>query len=169
MLRELVYYPDPILLTATNPVQDFDDRLHTLLDDMKETMLHYGGIGISANQVRVPLRVFIMKTKRGEILEFVNPLIEEAEPERANVREGCLSSPNVYQRLSNRSDQVIVKAQDRNGKVFRTMWVGLDAVCVQHEIDHLDGIFWFDRLPSRQSRRKLEREWEKQKKKLSLG
>lgn len=169
MVLKLAYYPEPILMKKTLPVKKFDAELHQLLDSMKETMLAHKGIGLSANQVFRPLSIFVMKSKRGEFVEFINPIIEEMEPEPANIREGCLSAPNVYERIGVRSNQVTVKALDRHGNEFRSIWLGLDAVCVQHEVDHLNGVFWFSRAPSRQTRRRLERSWEKEKKKLGLS
>ena len=135
---------DSILLKHSRPVTDFNKRLHTLLDDMRETLLAADGVGLAAPQVGILRRaVIVMDTNKvdltpeEQIIELINPQIVSADGEQTG-QEGCLSVPGVYG-IVTRPEHVVVKAQDRFGKPFTVEGTGLTARCFCHEIDHLDG------------------------------
>lgn len=150
--RKLVIYPDPLLHVVSQPVEQFDDDFQQLVDDMIATMIAANGIGLSAIQVGVPLRVltFIdIHPKNYEV--FVNPVIVESDGVQT-IDEGCLSVPGVYESRQ-RAEKIIVDYQDRYGEHWRHEMSGLEAFCVQHEIDHLDGkVFIDDFLPLKERR-----------------
>ena len=135
---------DAILLKHSRPVTDFNKRLHTLLDDMRETLLAADGVGLAAPQVGILRRaVIVMDTNKvdlapeEQIIELINPQIVSADGEQTG-QEGCLSVPGVYG-IVTRPEHVVVKAQDRFGKPFTVEGTGLTARCFCHEIAHLDG------------------------------
>lgn len=143
-LRNIREEGDALLLKKSRPVKDFDKRLHTLIDDMRETLLSADGVGLAAPQVGILRRVVIvMDTSKEElspeeqIIELVNPEIIEADGEQTDP-EGCLSVPGVYG-LVKRPYHVKVRAQDRYGNFFEAEGEELTARCFCHEIDHLDG------------------------------
>ncbi|MBQ7459991.1 MAG: peptide deformylase [Oscillospiraceae bacterium] len=143
-LRNIREDGDALLLKKSRPVTDFDGRLHTLLDDMRETLLEADGVGLAAPQVGVLRRlVLVMDTSKTElsneeqIIELINPEIVESSGEQEGP-EGCLSVPGVFG-LVKRPSYVKVRAQDRYGKTFEAEGTGLTARCFCHEIDHLDG------------------------------
>jgi len=150
---DILIYPDQRLRQVADPVEIFDDDLRRLIDDMAETMYQAPGIGLAAIQVNVPRRVVVMdiSEQRNELREFVNPRVVETEGSLES-EEGCLSVPDVYAPVD-RAEKILVEAQDRNGKPFSLEADGLLAVCIQHEIDHLDGKVFVDYL----SRLKRER------------
>ena len=164
---KLIYYPDPILETPCEPVTEFDEELELLFHAMYITMLLNKGVELSANQIGVSKRAFVMLDKKGKLVEFVNPEIVNKTNNLANIREGCLSSPDVYDTVRDRAETVSVRYQDKEGEEWVETWSGLQAVCIQHEIDHLDGIFWIDRL-SRKERRAANRRWKKSRIRLGL-
>lgn len=140
-IRPLVLYPDPVLLKPTEPVERFDEELRELLRDMADTMYAASGIGLAANQVGVPLRLFIMDVSGGEDPDasrvFINPEITELRGGEVG-EEGCLSFPDVMLDVE-RARGVTVKAQDADGEPFTFEAEGLLARAVQHECEHLDG------------------------------
>lgn len=148
--RTIVEYPHPALRRRCAEVTSFDATLATLLDDMRETMDKANGIGLAANQVAVPLRAFTMvipgasEDDPGEFVELVNPVIVGKRGEVRN-EEGCLSFPELYEAVL-RAAEVDVQYDDRNGVAHRRTFAQIAAVCVQHEIDHLDGVTFVDRL-----------------------
>ncbi len=142
-LRKVVTKEDPILRKHARPVEKFDDKLAMLIDDMKETMYHAEGIGLAAPQVGMLRRVVVMDVGDG-FLELVNPEIVEEEGEQF-AEEGCLSIPGEYYETI-RPATVKVKAQDRTGKWFVYKGEDLKARCFCHEIDHLDGVLFIDKL-----------------------
>lgn len=145
-LRNIVKLGDPILKKTSRVVTKFDDRLFTLLDDMKETMNKADGVGLAAVQVGVLKRVVVLDC--GErYLELINPEITHREGEQRE-QEGCLSLPEKYG-TTVRPMKVKVKAQNRDGKWCVYSGEGLEARCFCHEIDHLDGILFTDRLAPR--------------------
>jgi peptide deformylase len=158
---KIKYFPDEPLTSPCDPVGVFDKDLHDFLDQMAETMEHYKGMGLAANQVGELKQVFIMKTVKGTIHEFINPQLSEFSEELANLKEGCLSAPGIFEIIHDRSNSVTVTAQDRNGKEFTAVVYGIEAVCVQHEYAHLKGEFYFSKFPSRQVRRRAEKQWKK--------
>ena len=138
-LLPILRYPDPRLHTKAKPVEQVDDVIRTLIDDMAETMYEAPGIGLAATQVNVHKRVIVIDVSddRSGLIAFVNPEIIERSGEQS-CEEGCLSVPGVYETVT-RAANVKVRALDRNGAPFELQADGLLAVCVQHEIDHLDG------------------------------
>ncbi len=145
-IRNIVQKDDEILRKKSRPVEKFDARLWTLLDDMKETMYLANGVGLAAVQVGILRRVVVMdcsEDKSGYI-ELINPEITEVEGEQFE-QEGCLSFPGEYG-VTCRPATVKVKAQDRNGKWCVYKGTELRARCFCHEIDHLDGVCFIDKL-----------------------
>ena len=142
-LRNILTQEEPRLKKHSRPVTDFNERLHILLDDMRETLIHAGGVGLAAPQVGVLRRaVLVLETNvpEGEeeyIIELVNPEIVEADGEQFGP-EGCLSVPEVYG-MVRRPEHVKVRAQDRNGKTCEVEGEGLTARAFCHENDHLEG------------------------------
>ena len=138
---EIVKFPDEFLRKVSKPVTEFGGRLWLLLDDMVETMDASGGVGLAAVQVGRMVRVCVMRTE-DDFVELVNPVIIESENLRKG-DEGCLSIPNVTVRIK-RFQRIVVQAWDRHGVAFIREFTGINAVCVQHEIDHMDGILITD-------------------------
>ena len=142
-LRKIVVEGDPVLKKKSRPVEKFDARLAELLDDMRQTLYSAEGVGLAAVQVGVLRRVVVVDVGDG-LLELVNPEIIEAEGEQRE-SEGCLSLPGEYGETI-RPAVVKVKAQNREGKWWIYKGDGLKARCFCHEIDHLDGILFTERL-----------------------
>ena len=145
-LRNIRVDDDPILRKKSREVTEFNDRLFDLLDDMKETMYHSGGVGLAGPQVGVLKRVVVMDVSedRNEYIELINPVITFEEGEQTG-NEGCLSLPGLYGVVT-RPLTVKVKAQNRDGKWCLYKGEELKARCFCHEIDHLDGILYKDKL-----------------------
>lgn len=142
-LRNIVQEGDPVLRKKCREVADFNDRLHVLLDDMKETLVQANGAGLAAPQVGVLRRVAIVSVDE-DYFELINPEIIKTEGEEISP-EGCLSIPGVCGTVS-RPYKVTVKAQDRYGKEYTARGEGLLARAFCHEIDHLDGILYTDKV-----------------------
>lgn len=138
-LLPILTYPDPRLHTVAKPVTLVDDRIRRLIDDMAETMYAAPGIGLAATQVNVHERVIVIdiSEERNQLIAFINPEIVAAEG-REMAEEGCLSVPGIYDKVE-RAEKVTVKALDRDGQSFTLDADGLLAVCIQHEMDHLQG------------------------------
>lgn len=160
-LLPILEFPDPRLRTRAEPVAQVDAALRKLIDDMFETMYAAPGIGLAATQVNVHKRLLVIDVSdsRTEPLALVNPEIlsrdgiEETE-------EGCLSVPGIYDKVT-RAERIRVRALDRDGKQIEFDAEGLLAVCIQHEIDHLDGKLFVDylsELKRTRIRKKLEKE-----------
>ena len=147
-LREIVLYPDPVLLTPTERVERIDDEIATLVRDMVETMHAAPGIGLAANQVGVGRRVCVIDLSVGEKADelhvFINPRIVETSGSDT-AEEGCLSFPDVLIDVERPSD-VTVEAEDLSGKTFRVTATGLLGRAMQHEIEHLDGRVFIQNL-----------------------
>lgn len=157
----ILEYPNDSLLQVCSDVINFDSQLHKHLDIMMLTMRKFGGVGLAANQVGLAYRAFVMIGEDERVYELINPkIIEHGEIKQKLFREGCLSSKNVYAYVP-RYETVLVEYQDRHGE-FHKLYATKprDSVCIQHEMDHLDGIMWWDRLP-RNIRRRLIRKYEK--------
>jgi len=153
-LLTILEFPDPRLRTRAVPVTQFDARLSTLVDDMFETMYAAPGIGLAATQINehIQLIVIDVSEEKNQPLVFINPLITVLDKEPSDYEEGCLSVPGFYEKVT-RPAHIRVKAQDRNGKVFDIEPEGLLAVCIQHEMDHLNGKLFVDYLsPLKRSR-----------------
>lgn len=145
-ILNILEYPDKRLRTIATPITKFDDELSTLIDDMFETMYAAPGVGLAATQVNVHKRMMVIDVSedKTEPLVFINPEILEKHDEALN-QEGCLSVPDIYADVM-RAGRVKVKAKDRNGKDFEMEADELLGICIQHEIDHLDGIVFVDYL-----------------------
>ncbi|MGI6724711.1 MAG: peptide deformylase [Christensenellales bacterium] len=131
------------LRIKSNPITKFDGRLGVILRDMADTMYHAEGIGLAAPQVGITRRLVVADVGEG-LIEFVNPEISDAEGSCGMV-EGCLSVPG-RRGFVTRPEKVTIKAQDRTGKPFTMEADGLLARCIQHEIDHLDGVLYVDKM-----------------------
>ncbi|MFA0809663.1 peptide deformylase [Microbulbifer epialgicus] len=142
---EILEFPDPRLREVAKPVAEVTDAHRQLLDDMFETMYDAPGIGLAAIQVNVQERVVVIDISEdgSEPLAFINPEIEVLDEEIHQYDEGCLSVPGFYETVE-RPRKVRIKALDRNGEPFALEAEGLLAVCIQHEIDHLDGKLFVD-------------------------
>ncbi|MBQ9929848.1 MAG: peptide deformylase [Oscillospiraceae bacterium] len=140
-LRKILTDKEPALHKVCKPVVSFDRKLHVLLDDMKETLLQVGGVGLAAPQVGILRRVVVVDVG-DEILELVNPELIETDGEQEGA-EGCLSVPGKYG-LVKRPYYAKVRAQDRNGVWFEAEGEELIGRCFCHELDHLDGIIYTD-------------------------
>lgn len=165
MVLEVLHYPNPILKKKSQIVQDFGKEFHQFLDDMYETMLVKNGVGLAAIQVGVELRALLVNIPRedgkqyqDDLLEIVNPQILQREGEIL-FQEGCLSVPNFYEDVR-RFDQIKLSYQNRFGEEKILDAQGYLAVAIQHEIDHLDGILFVDRL-SLMKRKKFEKEFKR--------
>lgn len=133
------------LRKKSRAVENFDERLHQLLDDMLDTVKKANGAGLSAVQVGVLKRVFIAFDENEEFVEFVNPEIVETSGSCPILEEGCLSVPKYYGMVK-RPNVVVVRAFDRFGNVFTKTFTGFSAKAVSHESDHLDGILFIDKV-----------------------
>jgi peptide deformylase len=146
--------PDSVLRQRAKRVRDIDSSIQRLIDDMLETMRHVSGVGLAAPQVGVPLRVIVLQIDEEEPLVLINPEVVKRSGER-EVEEGCLSIPG-YRGEVKRSLSLTVKGRDRRGKEIRVKATDLLAQALEHEIDHLNGVLYVDRLESRDKLRKLE-------------
>ncbi|HXG30997.1 MAG TPA: peptide deformylase [Thermodesulfobacteriota bacterium] len=165
-ILKILTYPDPRLRKKSAPLERIDRRIEKLLDDMAETMYDAPGVGLAAPQVGVNLRLCIVDvSSRDEnapgLIELINPVIILAEGEQVG-EEGCLSIPGFSSEVK-RKERVRVQALNRRGEPFEVEGTGLLARALQHEIDHLDGILFIDRLS------KLKRELLKKKIERALG
>ena len=167
-LLPILRYPDPRLHTVARPVAAVDDRIRRLVDDLVETMLAADGVGLAATQVDVHERVIVMDTSelRNRPLVLINPEIVRRSDEMAVNEEGCLSVPQVYDRVE-RHAGVTVRALNRDGEPFELDAEGLTAVCIQHEMDHLLGRVFVEYLsPLKRNRirtRMLKKQRDEQK------
>ena len=159
-LRPILRYPDRRLALPAQPVTAFDDALRELADDLLETMHAAPGIGITAPHIGVPLRIVVLELDaKGGAQTYVNPEIEWASSEMILHREGSVSMPGVNDEVQRRA-RVRINYWDIDGNARSEESDGLRAVCHQHEIDQLDGIFWIQRL-SRLKRERLIKRFEK--------
>lgn len=145
-IREILEFPDPRLRTEARPVDSYDEALAELVEDMFETMYAEKGIGLAATQVNEHVRVLVMDTseERNQPQAFVNPEIVAADGKQI-YEEGCLSVPGIYAKVE-RAEQITVRARHPDGSEFETELNGLNAVCLQHEMDHLAGKLFVDYL-----------------------
>ena len=148
-IKPLIILPDPLLRQVSKPVERVDGDLRKLADDMLETMYDAPGIGLAAIQIGEPLRMLVIDlAKEGETPEphvFINPEILESSDQRSVYEEGCLSIPDYYAEVE-RPAAVRVKYLDRDGKLQEIEAEGLLATCIQHELDHLDGVLFIDHI-----------------------
>ncbi|HEX7751376.1 MAG TPA: peptide deformylase [Novosphingobium sp.] len=182
-IREIIEIPDPLLKQVSAPVERFDDELKSLVADMFETMYDAPGIGLAAIQVGVPLRVLVIDLQpedpdaepevctahggeahshqpvKREPQVFINPEILEPSQELSVYSEGCLSVPEIYAEVE-RPARIRARWQDLEGQVHEAEMDGLMATCLQHEMDHLEGVLFIDhlsRLKRQMAVKKLEK------------
>jgi len=171
-LRTILEYPDPRLRTKAQPVTRFDATLSTLIDDMLETMYAAPGIGLAATQVDAHQRVVVIdiSAQHDEPLVLVNPEIL-ARAGEASGEEGCLSVPGIFDEIK-RAATIRLRAQDRFGERFERNVDGILAVCVQHEMDHLEGKLFVDYLSDlkrERIRKKLDKDRRERSSKAAAG
>ena len=161
-IRPILHFPDERLRTLSQPVAEVDDEIRRLVDDMFETMYEAPGIGLAAPQVNVFKRVIVIDISedKSKPQAFINPELIEARGHE-QMEEGCLSVPGIYENVE-RAEWIRVRALDRNGEPFAKEVDGLEAVCIQHEIDHLDGKLFVDYL-SGLKRQRIRKKMEKQR------
>ncbi len=166
--REILHFPDPRLRLKAEPVEVVDDEIRTLVEDMFETMYAAPGIGLAATQINVQKRVLVVDVSedQSEPHALINPEILETSGEE-EMDEGCLSVPGFYERVR-RADRIRVRALNRDGEPFELDIDGLLAVCIQHEIDHLDGKLFVDYL-SNLKRTRIRKKLEKQGARVGAG
>jgi len=157
----ILEFPDPRLRTKAQPVAEVNDSLRALIDDMLETMYAAPGIGLAATQVDVHQRLLVIDVSEdhSEPLVFINPEVTVLDQELGEYDEGCLSVPGFYETV-NRPRKISVTALGRDGQSFTRELEGLLAICLQHEIDHLDGKLFVDYispLKRQRIRKKLEK------------
>ena len=160
-ILDILHFPDARLRNVAKPVAEVDDGVRQLVDDMFETMYEAPGIGLAAIQVNDPRRVIVVDISedRSQPLALINPEILEKQGVE-EMDEGCLSVPGVYETVQ-RAEQIRVRALGRDGQPLEMDVDGLLAVCIQHEIDHLDGKLFVDYLSNlkrQRIRKKLEKE-----------
>jgi peptide deformylase len=147
-ILEIKKYPERVLMVKTSAVENFDSRLQRLIDDMIETMYAAPGIGLAANQVGFSSRVIVVdvsdREEKSPLIVLINPEIVFSSGE-ADIEEGCLSVPG-YTTVVRRAAEVTVTGLDRNGKPVEVKGGGLLAKALQHEIDHINGILFIDRI-----------------------
>lgn len=143
----ILQYPHPKLAAKAEPVADFNDAIKTLVNDMAETMYAAPGVGLAANQVGILKRIVVIDITddNSDLLVFINPEIIETKGDLVDHEEGCLSLKGLYEHVK-RPGQVRVHAQNIEGEPFELECTGLLAVCIQHEVDHLNGIVFIDHL-----------------------
>ncbi len=167
-IRDILVVPNPLLKQASTPVEQVDDALRALMDDMLETMYAAPGIGLAAIQIGEPKRVIVMDLAReGEDKQpryFVNPEILWKSEETVPYEEGCLSVPEYYDEVQ-RPAKVKLRYLNYQGEPIEEEAEGLYAVCIQHEMDHLDGVLFIDHL----SRLKREQAVKKVKKQVKAA
>ncbi|MCP8896395.1 peptide deformylase [Shinella daejeonensis] len=148
-IKPLIILPDPVLRQVSNSIETVDDEVRRLADDMLETMYDAPGIGLAAIQVGVARRMLVLDVSRDDEdktpLVFINPEIVASSDERSVYEEGCLSIPDYYAEVE-RPAKITVRYVDRDGKQQEKEVDGLLATCVQHEIDHLNGVLFIDHI-----------------------
>lgn len=165
MIREVITYPNKLLRTKSKDVEKFDEELHTLLDDMYETMIEQSGVGLAAIQVAIALNVLIINLPneediqdKEELIEAINPVITHKDGTQVFV-EGCLSVPGFNEEVK-RADHIVVEYFNRYGQKQRMEAEGFLSVAWQHEMEHLAGHLFIENL-SITKRKKFEKEWKK--------
>jgi peptide deformylase len=154
VVRPILTFEHPVLREKAKKVARVDVSIQRLLDDLTETMLEAPGAGLAANQIGVPLRVCVVKGDENQIWGLVNPVIVKAEGSQVGY-EGCLSKPGWVGEVE-RHEAVVVKGLNRHGKEVRIKSTGFTARAFQHELDHLDGVLFTDRLTSLDTLRRVE-------------
>ncbi len=169
--RPIIKLPDPVLKTVSEPVETVDDDIRALLDDMLETMYDAPGIGLAAIQIGERKRLVTIDLSRDETPKhphfFINPEIVWTSDEMATYEEGCLSIPEVFEEVE-RPAECRVRFLDRDGAECELHCDGLLATCIQHEIDHLNGVLFIDHI-SRLKRERVVKKFTKAKKLEATG
>jgi len=165
-ILNILHYPDARLHKVATPVEKVDDDIRRLIDDMAETMYEAPGIGLAATQVDVHKRVVVIDVSEDKsgLLALINPRIVSADGYTV-FEEGCLSVPGIYEEVE-RAEHVVVEALDREGKPFKLEAEGLLAICIQHEMDHLEGRVFVEKLSRLKQTRILSRLKKNQRKTL---
>ena len=177
-LLDIVIIPDPVLKTVADPVDRVDDGVRALMDDMLETMYDAPGIGLAAPQIGVLKRIFVMDCAKREATEdepevppnpifLANPEIIWSSEELSEYEEGCLSIPEVYEMVT-RPAEVAIRYLDRDNAEQELSCSGIMATCLQHEIDHINGVLFIDHL-SRLKRQLIMRKFTKAKRLAEAG
>jgi peptide deformylase len=171
MVRDIVIYPDKRLKLISKEVTEFDSELHDLLEDMYDTMVSKSGVGLAAIQIGVAKRVLIINLPededegaqqlKEETLEIINPVFIKKEGSCKH-QEGCLSIPKVYEDIE-RAEHIVLEYQNRHGENLTIDDNEFLAIALQHEVDHLDGKVFIEKL-SFMKRKKFEKEWKKRSK-----
>lgn len=161
-LLEILHFPDPRLRKKARPVDKVDDQIRQTVGDMLETMYAAPGIGLAATQVNIQQQIIVMDVSenKNEPLCLINPVIVTKEGNE-EMQEGCLSVPGIFETVQ-RAEKITVKALDENGNAITHEANGLLAVCIQHEMDHLDGLLFVDYL-SPLKRERIKKKLLKQK------
>lgn len=159
-LLNILHHPDERLHQIAQPVKVLDQQIKQYILDMIETMYAAGGIGLAATQVNIQQRIFVMDTseEKNQIIVFVNPEITNRDGQ-ISYEEGCLSIPGILGTV-NRSKNIAIKAIDQQGNTFSFQATGLPAICIQHEIDHLNGklfVEYLSLLKQQRIRQKLKK------------
>jgi peptide deformylase len=164
-LLEILTYPDPFLTKTVKPVTIFDDKTQKIIEDMADTMYDAPGVGLAAIQAGIDKRIIVFDPaadpEKREFQVFINPEVVESQGEMVSENEGCLSVPD-YRSNVKRSERVRVEGFDRYGNPLKIEAVGLLSVILQHEIDHLNGILFIDRISA------LKRQFYKKKRQKAL-
>ncbi len=162
-LLEVLQFPDNRLRKKAEPVESIDDNCRSLAKDMLETMYHNQGVGLAATQVNIQKRLVVidLSTEKNEAMCLINPEILSSEGTEES-QEGCLSVPEYYDMVT-RAEKIKYRYMDLNGEVIENDADGLLAICIQHEIDHLDGKLFIDYL-SPMKRQRLRKKLDKQEK-----
>ena len=165
MIREVITYPNKLLRLKSEDVEQFDAELHTLLDDMYDTMMAQGGVGLAAIQIAIPLNILIINLpneediqEKDELIEAINPIIIQKDGTQV-FTEGCLSVPGYSEDVT-RAKHIVVEYFDRNGNKQIMECEDFLAVAWQHEMEHLAGHLFIENL-SIIKRKKFEKEWKK--------
>lgn len=168
MVLEVLTYPNKILYEKSKEVTKFDAEFGKFLDDMYETMIAKSGIGLAAIQVGKPIQALVINLadeegiqNKADLLEIINPKIIKANGEQT-YQEGCLSVPGFYEDVK-RAENIVLKYQNRKGESCELKADGLLAVCIQHEIDHLNGHLFIERI-GYNKRKKFNQEFKKKQK-----
>ena len=161
-ILEILEFPDPRLRTKAKPVSEVTDETRKIIEDMFDTMYDAPGIGLAATQVNVHQQIVVIDVSedRNEPYVFINPKVTVLDGEMEKMQEGCLSVPGFYEEVE-RIEHCKVEALDKNGNPFELEARGLLAVCLQHELDHLDGKLFVDYL-SNTKRDRIRKKLEKQ-------
>lgn len=165
MIREVITYPNKLLRTKSEDVVEFNEELHTLLDDMYDTMVDQSGVGLAAIQISVTLNALIISIpdendvqKKEDLIEAINPVITHKDGEQV-FTEGCLSVPGFHEDVK-RAQHIIVEYFNRNGEKQTMECEDFLAVAWQHEMEHLEGHLFIENL-SFLKRKKFEKEWKR--------